>query len=90
VITIDNLVQGLSLAAFIAFLSALTNVSFTATQYAIFSSLMTMLPKVIGGYSGTIVDTFGYIEFFLFASAIGIPVIALIHYLGSRLEFKNS
>ena len=90
VITIDNLVQGLSLAAFIAFLSALTNVSFTATQYAIFSSLMTMLPKVIGGYSGTIVDTFGYIEFFLFASAIGIPIIALIHYLSSRLEFKNS
>ena len=89
VITIDNLVQGLSLAAFIAFLSALTNVSFTATQYAIFSSLMTLFPKVIGGYSGTIVDAFGYIEFFLFASAIGLPVIALIHFLSTRLEFKD-
>ena len=90
VITIDNLVQGLSLAAFIAFLSALTNVSFTATQYAIFSSLMTLFPKVIGGYSGTIVDTFGYTEFFLFASAIGLPIIALIHFLSTRLEFKDS
>ena len=90
VITIDNLVQGLSLAAFIAWLSSLTNVSFTATQYAIFSSLMTLLPKVIGGFSGTYVDAFGYTQFFLFASAIGLPVIVLIHYLSSRLEFNQS
>jgi len=89
VITIDNLVQGLSLSAFIAFLSSLTNVSFTATQYAIFSSLMTLFPKVIGGYSGTLVDAFGYIQFFLFASAIGLPVIALIHYLSKRLTFDQ-
>lgn len=89
VITIDNLVQGLSLAAFIAWLSSLTNVSFTATQYAIFSSLMTLLPKVIGGFSGTYVDAFGYTNFFLFASAIGLPIIALIHFLSSRLEFNQ-
>ncbi len=89
VITVDNLVQGLSLAAFIAWLSSLTNVSFTATQYAIFSSLMTLLPKVIGGFSGTIVDSFGYTQFFLFASAIGLPVIALIHFLQKRLEFNQ-
>ncbi len=89
VITIDNLVQGLSLAAFIAWLSSLTNVSFTATQYAIFSSIMTMLPKVIGGFSGTYVDAFGYTNFFLFASAIGLPVIALIHFLQKRLELNQ-
>ncbi len=87
VITIDNLVQGLSLAAFIAWLSSLTNVSFTATQYAIFSSIMTLLPKVIGGFSGSIVDSIGYTQFFLFSSAIGLPVIALIHFLQNRLEF---
>jgi len=90
VITIDNLVQGLSLAAFIAWLSSLTNVSFTATQYAIFSSIMTLLPKVIGGFSGTYVDAFGYTSFFLFASAIGLPVILLIHFLQSRLDFQPS
>lgn len=89
VITIDNLVQGLSLAAFIAWLSSLTNVSFTATQYAIFSSLMTMLPKVIGGFSGTYVDAFGYTNFFLFASAIGLPVLFLIHFLQKRLQFQT-
>jgi len=90
VITVDNLVQGLSLAAFIACLSALTNVSFTATQYAIFSSLMTLLPKVLGGYSGTLVDSFGYVQFFLFCCALGLPVIVLVHYLSGRLELDGA
>lgn len=90
VIIFDNLVQGMSLAAFIAWLSSLTNVSFTATQYAIFSSLMTLLPKFLGGYSGSLVDMFGYSNFFLFSSLIGIPVIILIIYLSKKLEFNKT
>ena len=88
VIVLDNLAQGISLIAFIAWLSSLTNVSFTATQYAIFSSLMTLFPKVLGGFSGTIVESIGYNNFFLFASAIGLPVIALIAYLTPQLKLK--
>lgn len=89
VITLDNFVQGFATVAFIAWMSSLTNVSFTATQYAIFSSVMTLFPKIIGGYSGTIVDNFGYTNFFIFASALGVPVIALIYYLRQHLEFKT-
>jgi len=89
VIGLDNLMQGFSTVAFIAWMSSLTNVSFTATQYAIFSSIMTLFPKIIGGYSGTIVDVYGYTTFFLFASALGLPVIALIHFLQKRLEFNT-
>lgn len=89
VITLDNFVQGFATVAFIAWMSSLTNVSFTATQYAIFSSIMTLFPKIIGGYSGTIVDSFGYTNFFIFASALGVPVIALIYYLRKHLEFKT-
>lgn len=89
VIVIDNLAQGFAIAAFIGWLSALTNVSFTATQYAIFSSLMTFLPKIIGGYSGSLVGLLGYENFFLFASALGVPVIALIYFLQDRLEFSK-
>ncbi len=59
-IIVDNLASGLAGAAFIAFLSSLTSVSFTAVQYAIFSSLMTLTPKLLGGYSGTIVSNIGY------------------------------
>jgi PAT family beta-lactamase induction signal transducer AmpG len=81
VIAADNLSAGLAGAAFVAYLSSLTNISFTATQYAIFSSLMTLLPKVIGGYSGAIVNATNYQTFFLITALMGIPVILLIIYL---------
>ena len=88
VIVIDNISQGIAIAAFIAWLSSLTNVSFTATQYAIFSSVMTLFPKLIGGFSGTMVEAMGYANFFVLASAMGIPVIVLIYYLKDKLELK--
>ena len=89
VISADNLTAGLASAAFIAFLSSLTNVSFTAVQYAVFSSLMTLLPKVIGGYSGSMVDNLGYSSFFLIASCMGLPVLLLIYWIQRHAEFKD-
>ncbi|MCH6564565.1 MAG: MFS transporter [Proteobacteria bacterium] len=88
VISADNLSAGLASAAFIAFLSSLTNISFTATQYAIFSSLMTLLPKLLGGYSGTMVDAIGYSSFFLVTALIGIPVLVLIMLAARRSQFS--
>ena len=78
VIGADNLSAGLASAAFIAFLSSLTNVAFTAVQYAIFSSVMTLFPKVLGGYSGSIVETIGYPAFFVVTALLTVPVIGLI------------
>lgn len=78
VVAADNMAAGFASAAFIAFLSGLTNVSFTAMQYAIFSSLMTLLPKLLGGYSGAMVDSIGYPTFFLITAIMGIPVLVLI------------
>lgn len=77
-VTIDNLAAGFATAAFVAFLSGLTNVSFTAMQYAIFSSLMTLIPKTLGGYSGTMVHNIGYPAFFTMVTLIGIPVLWLV------------
>jgi PAT family beta-lactamase induction signal transducer AmpG len=88
VISADNLTAGLASAAFIAFLSSLTNVRFTAVQYAIFSSLMTLLPKVIGGYSGTMVDSLGYVNFFILAAALGVPVLLLVWAAGKHLQLS--
>ncbi|MDB3892577.1 MFS transporter [Candidatus Thioglobus sp.] len=78
-ITMDNLSAGLASAAFIAFLSSLTNIKFTAVQYAIFSSLMTLLPKIFGGYSGGIVEAFGYSQFFIITTLIGLPILYLVY-----------
>lgn len=88
VISADNLSAGLASAAFIAFLSSLTNISFTAVQYAIFSSLMTLLPKIIGGYSGTLVETLGYQQFFLITALMGIPVLILILWAGKHFQLN--
>lgn len=90
VIGADNLSAGLASAAFIAFLSSLTNVSFTATQYAIFSSLMTLLPKIIGGYSGGMVDVLGYEQFFFMTTLMGLPVLLLVYLAGKHLQLKQS
>lgn len=88
VISADNLSAGIASAAFVAFLSSLTNISFTAVQYAIFSSLMTLMPKLIGGYSGSIVESIGYSNFFLVASLMGIPVIILLYFLSKHFQLR--
>jgi PAT family beta-lactamase induction signal transducer AmpG len=84
VISADNVSAGLSNAVFIAYLSSLTNQAYTATQYALFSSFMTLPGKVISGFSGVIVDGYGYVSFFVYAAAIGIPAILLVIYLMRR------
>ncbi|MEO1888916.1 MAG: MFS transporter [Cycloclasticus sp.] len=86
VISADNLSAGLASAAFIAFLSGLTNISFTAVQYAIFSSLMTLLPKVLGGYSGSMVESLGYDKFFMLTALMGVPVLILIALANKRFK----
>ncbi|MGV6817850.1 MAG: AmpG family muropeptide MFS transporter [Thiotrichales bacterium] len=81
VVSADNLSGGLATAAFIAYLSSLTNQAYTATQYALFSSLMTLPAKFLGGFSGLIVDGYGYSQFFIYAAALGIPAILLVTYI---------
>jgi len=90
VISVDNLSAGLASAAFVAFLSSLTNIQFTAMQYAIFSSLMTLFPKILGGYSGTIVDSIGYSSFFIMTALLGIPVLFLVWRAGGFVETQQS
>ena len=77
-ISADNLSAGLAMAAFIGFLSLLVNRSYTAVQYAIFSSVMTLFPKIIGGFSGSFVDAYGFSNFFLMSALIGVPVVVLL------------
>jgi len=89
VVAADNLAAGLASAAFVAFLSSLTQVSFTAVQYAIFSSLMTLLPKTLGGYSGGMVDAMGYPWFFVLTALMGLPVLVLVWLAGKRLAVRD-
>jgi len=81
VVTADNLSGGFAGAAFIAYLSSLTNTAYTATQYALFSSLMTLPAKFIGGFSGIMVDDYGYASFFIYTALLGLPAVLLVLYL---------
>ena len=89
VISADNLASGIASAAFIAYLSSLTNVNYSATQYAMFSSMMLLLPKFVAGYSGLYVDHFGYTSFFTATALLGLPVVLLVG-LASRLKSAPS
>jgi len=85
----DNFANGFSATVFIAFLSSLVSRRYTATQYALFSSFMTLPGKFIGGPSGWIVDQAGYVFFFFYASALGIPALLLVLWLMMRRESLN-
>ncbi|MBN7771315.1 AmpG family muropeptide MFS transporter [Marinobacter daepoensis] len=89
VVSADNLSGGIANVALIAWLSSMTSASFTATQYALFSSLMTLPGKFLGGFSGIVVANFGYAEFFLIAGLMGVPAILLVLFMmrhGARLD----
>ncbi|KKN25271.1 hypothetical protein LCGC14_0886460 [marine sediment metagenome] len=89
VVSADNLSGGIANVALIAWLSSMTSASFTATQYALFSSLMTLPGKFLGGFSGIVVAGYGYAEFFLVSGLMGIPAILLALFLirqGERLD----
>ncbi|RCW71697.1 AmpG family muropeptide MFS transporter [Pseudorhodoferax soli] len=88
VVSADNLAGGIASAAFIAYLSSLTNVQYSATQYALFSSLMLLLPKFIAGFSGQYVDSFGYASFFTGTALLGVPVLLLVWLVGRRIPVK--
>jgi len=85
VISADNLSSGIASAAFIAYLSSLTNLNYSATQYAIFSSMMLLAPKFLAGYSGRYVDAFGYQYFFVATATLGVPVLLLV-WLAGRVK----
>ena len=86
VIGADNLAGGMSNVVFIAFLSHLVNQNYTATQYALFSSIMTLPGKFAGGFSGMVVDAVGYQIFFVYAACIGLPTIILIvHFMRNKI-----
>lgn len=81
-VSADNLAGGLASAAFVAYLSGLTNVAYSATQYALFSSVMLILPKFLAGFSGAMVESLGYANFFIVTALLGVPVLILVFVAG--------
>ncbi len=81
VISADNLAMGVAGTALIAYLSSLTSASYTATQYALFSSMYALPGKLLMGTSGFVVDAIGYPWFFVYTSSLGLPALVLLYFL---------
>jgi len=70
--------------ALIAFLSGLTSARYTATQYALFSSLYALPGKLLEGTSGFVVDAINYPAFFTYTAALSVPGLLILMWLTSR------
>lgn len=88
VISAENMASGFAGSAFIAYLSSLTNTAYTATQYALFSSLFTLPGKILAGGSGFMVEAAGYPWFFVYTAALGLPALVLVLWLRQRSSLK--
>jgi len=84
VVSADNLAMGIAGTALIAYLSSLTTASYTATQYALFSSMYALPGKLLMGTSGFVVDAVGYPWFFVYTSSLGIPALVLLYFIVRR------
>ena len=80
----ENLTNGMGSAAFVAYLSGLCNVAFTATQYALLSSLATMGVNVLSASGGYLADRLGWTPFFLVSTALCLPGLALLLWIMRR------
>jgi PAT family beta-lactamase induction signal transducer AmpG len=83
-VSADNLAGGIASSAFVAYLSSLVNQAYSATQYALFTSVMLLLPKFIAGFSGEFVDAYGWAGFFTSTALLGVPVLVLVWCVGRR------
>lgn len=89
VVSADNLAMGIAGTSLIAYLSSLTSASYTATQYALFSSMYALPGKLLMGTSGFVVDAVGYPWFFVYTSSLGVPALVLLFYLARARAEKG-
>jgi PAT family beta-lactamase induction signal transducer AmpG len=84
IISLDNLALGVHGTALIAFMSTLTSAKYTATQYAVLSSLYALPGKLLMGTSGFVVEGIGYPSFFVYTACLSAPALLLLYLLARR------
>ena len=88
VIVFDNIVGGMGGAVFVAFLSGLCSKKYSATQYALLTSLMMLAVSVVSVYSGVWAEKMGWYAFFVFTGCLMVPALVLLRYLIFKEEKK--
>jgi PAT family beta-lactamase induction signal transducer AmpG len=80
-ISFENLSGGMANAVFVAYMSGLCNIAFTATQYSVLTSFMSISRDVVASTSGVMVETIGWVNFFIVTSLMVIPSLLLLIYM---------
>jgi len=86
---IENICAGMGTAAFIALIMSLCNKNYTATQFALLSSLTALGRTYVGPVSGYLVQTYGWAIFYGFSAAVAIPGLLLLIYLRKEIERRD-
>ena len=86
---LDNLALSMQGVSLIAFLSGLTSAKYTATQYALFTSMYALPGKILEGFSGAVVDHIGYARFFVYTASLSLPGLVLLYFLYRRQVFAQ-
>jgi PAT family beta-lactamase induction signal transducer AmpG len=80
----DNLAYNIHGTALLAFLASLTNTRYTATQYAVLSSIYALPGKLLMGFSGIVAEHLGYPGFFVYTAALSLPGLLLLYFVSRR------
>jgi PAT family beta-lactamase induction signal transducer AmpG len=89
-VTAENITGGMAGTALITYLSSLCSPAFTATQYALLSSLALLGRTVVASSGGVLSEKIGWVRFFLLTSVVGLPVLLLFFWTGPRDDFRNN
>jgi PAT family beta-lactamase induction signal transducer AmpG len=89
VVIFENLTAGLGTSAYAGFMASLCNRKFTATQYALFSSLMGVPRVIFAAPTGVMVEKMGWANFFIFCTLIAVPGILMLFRYDKWQESEN-
>jgi len=89
-VTAENITGGMAGTALITYLSGLCSPAFTATQYALLSSLALLGRTVVASTGGILSERIGWVRFFLLTTVVALPAILLFIWIGPRDDFKNN
>ena len=85
---VENVCAGLASTILILFFAHIVDIKFSGSQIAVFTSIMTIIPKFLGATSGLVVDSYGYANFFMASASLTLPVLILVRISSSALRKK--
>jgi len=89
-VTAENITGAMAGTALITYISSLCSPAYTATQYALLSSLALLGRTVVASSGGVLSERLGWVRFFLLTTVVALPAILLIFWIGPRDDFRNN